>query len=379
MLKQNYRAWVEIDLGAVQHNVKELKRLLSPTTALMAIVKADAYGHGAVGVSQAALSAGASWLGVATIPEGIQLRNGGITAPILILGAINSQAEGKVIAEYRLQPTLCNSEQALNFHRVASELGLALPVHLKIDTGMTRLGVDWREAIPFVQLVQSLPYLEIRSVYSHLATADEPDSSFMYEQQRRFDWVRSQIQVPMVHLCNTAGMLGDPKLHYDMVRVGLGLHGFCPSPHLLGKVDLKPVMQVKARIVQLKQVDAGTGISYGHSFVSDRPMQIATVGIGYADGVPRLLSNRIQVLVSDRSENQLVNQVGTITMDQCMVDVTGIEAKVGDTVTFLGKLPGIMATDWAAHLGTIPWEILCGFKHRLPRLTVATGMSEMCH
>jgi len=375
MLKQNHRAWVEIDLGAVQANVRELKKLLSPTTALMAIVKADAYGHGAVGVGQAALSAGASWLGVATIPEGIQLRSAGITAPILILGATNSREEGKAIAENRLHPTLCSSEQALNFHRVASELGVALAVHLKIDTGMTRLGVDWREAIPFVQLVQSLPYLEIRSVYSHLATADELDSSFMYEQQRRFEWVRSQIQVPSLHLCNTAGMLSDPNLHYDMVRVGLGLHGFCPAVHLSHKINLQPVMQVKARIVQLKQVTAGTGISYGHSFISDRPMQIATVGIGYADGVPRLLSNQIQVLVSDR----LVNQVGTITMDQCMIDVTGIKAQVGDMVTFLGKLPGITAMDWATRLGTIPWEILCGFKHRLPRLTVESCMSEIYH
>jgi alanine racemase len=379
MLKPNHRAWVEIDLDAVQYNVRSLLKLLSPKTALMAIVKADAYGHGAVGVSQAALSAGATWLGVATIPEGIQLRNAGITAPILILAAINSREEGKAIAEFRLQPTLVNGEQALNFDRLANDLGVLLPVHLKVDTGMTRLGINWRDAIPFIELVQSLPYLEVRSVYSHLATADESDPSFMYEQHHRFESVRSQLQLslrsdsrlpirsPSLHLCNTAGMLSDRKLHYDMVRVGLGLHGFCPAPHLAPKIDLRPVMEVKAKIAQINQIEAGTGISYGHSFVSDRSMKIATVGIGYADGLPRLLSNQIQVLIGDR----LVRQVGTITMDQCMVDVTELPSVgVGDTVTFLGKQAGIKATDWAERLGTIPWEILCGFKHRLPRLIV---------
>jgi len=383
MLKPNDRAWVEIDLGAVQYNVRSLLKLLSPQTALMAIVKADGYGHGAIAVGQAALSAGATWLGVATIPEGIQLRNAGITSPILILGAINSLSEGKAIAEYRLQPTLVNSEQALIFHQVATDLGVTLPVHLKFDTGMTRLGIDWREAIPFVQQVQSLPYLEIRSVYSHLATADDLDPSFMNEQQRRFEVVRSQLQVPFVHLCNTAGMLSNRSLHYDMVRVGLGLHGFCPAPHLADKIDLRPVMEVKAKIVQIKQVEAGTGISYGHSFVSDRSAKIATVAIGYADGVPRLLSNRIKVLISDRKDpkvpkDYLVNQVGTITMDQCMIDVTELaNVEVGDTVTFLGKQTGITAADWAERLNTIPWEILCGFKHRLPRLIVESADTNL--
>ncbi len=372
MLKQNHRAWVEIDLSAIKHNVQELKRLLSPHTELMAIVKADAYGHGAVGVSQTALQAGASWLGVATIPEGIQLRKAGITAPIAILGATNSPDEIRAIAEHRLQATLCTPKQALVFHEVLQNFDTQVSVHLKIDTGMSRLGTDWRSATEFVQLVTSLPQLEIESVYSHLATADELDCTILREQQQRFakvvEALRSAGIYPRrLHLANTAGMLADPDLHYDIVRPGLGIYGLYPALHLQGEVDLRPAMQVKARISQIKEVTAGTGISYGYSFIAPTDMKIATVAIGYADGVPRGLSNRISAIVHE----QVVAQVGTITMDQCLIDVTHVPAvSVGDAVTILGKAERTTADDWADILGTISWEILCGFKHRLPRLYV---------
>ncbi|CAN1209580.1 alanine racemase [Tumidithrix helvetica PCC 7403] len=372
MLKQNHRAWVEIDLSAIKHNVQQLKRCLSSETDLMAIVKADAYGHGAIAVSQAALEAGATWLGVATIPEGIQLRNAGITAPILILGATNSADEIKAIAEHRLQPTLCNPKQALIFHEVLSGIQHAIPVHLKFDTGMSRLGIDWREAVDFVKLVHGLPQLAIGSIYSHLATADELDTTIMQQQQQRFEQTIAQLKAvgicpPRIHLCNTAAMLTDPKLHYDMVRPGLGIYGLYPAPHLKKYVDLLPAIQVKARITQVKSVVAGTGISYGHSFHAPTDMKIATVAIGYADGVPRGLSNRITVAV----HGEKVAQVGTITMDQTTIDVTHVpEVSVGDVVTMLGGEAGTTADDWAGILGTISWEVLCGFKHRLPRINV---------
>ncbi|MDX1977856.1 MAG: alanine racemase [Pseudanabaenaceae cyanobacterium bins.68] len=365
MLQLNSRAWVEIDLGAVQANVAAIRALLDPQTALMAIVKADAYGHGAVGVSQAAVAAGASWLGVATVSEGVELRNAGITAPILILATVSDRDQLKTMADFRLQPTLGYEQQVINCNRVASELGLVLPVHLKIDTGMSRLGVDWRAALPLIELVQSMPYLELRSIYSHLATADQSDLAFVYEQQRRFDLIRCQVRFPFMHLSNTAAMLTDAALHYDMVRVGLGLYGFCPATHLEDRICLTPVMEVKARVMQIKSLPPGTGVSYGHSYVCDRPTKIAVLGIGYADGIPRLLSNRFEVAI----KGQLAPQVGAVTMDQCMIDVTEIpEISVGEPVTVLGKQPGITAADWAATIGTIPWEILCGFKHRLPRL-----------
>jgi alanine racemase len=372
MLKQNHRAWVEIDLSAIKHNVSQLKCLLAPQTELMAIVKADAYGHGAIGVSQAALQAGASWLGVATIPEGIQLRNAGITSPIVILGATNSTDEIRAIAEYRLQPTICTPKQALVFHEILQEIGSHIAVHLKIDTGMSRLGTDWRSATEFVQLVASLPELEIESVYSHLATADDLDRSILNEQQQRFTTVIKALQDVGIyprhlHLANTAGMLTDPDLHYDIVRPGLGIYGLYPAPHLKDEIDLHPAMQVNARISQIKEISAGTGISYGYSFVAPTDMKVATVAIGYADGVPRGLSNHIKVAV----HGQTVAQVGTITMDQCLIDVTHVPAvSVGDPVTILGKEEGTTADDWAKVLGTISWEILCGFKHRLPRLYV---------
>ncbi len=376
MLKQNHRAWIEIDLSAIKHNVQQLKSLLTAPTELMAIVKADAYGHGAIDVSQTAIEAGATWLGVATIPEGIQLRCAGITIPIVVLGATNGVDEIKAIAEYRLQPTICNPKQALIYHEVLSTIDKQVPVHLKIDTGMSRLGVSWQEAIAFVKLVQHLPNLDIISVYSHFATADEGDRTFMQLQAQRFEQVifalkAEGIYPPRIHICNTAAMLCDRQIHYDIVRTGLGLYGLYPAPHLKNIVDLRPALTVKARITQVKEIKGGTSVSYGRSFIATQDMTIATVAIGYADGVPRGLSNRIRVAVN----GQKVAQIGTITMDQCAIDVTHVNnVNIGDEVTFLGGASKNTADDWANLLGTISWEILCGFKHRLPRINVASAI-----
>lgn len=366
------RAWIEIDLGALAHNVRQVRQLLSPKTELMAVVKADGYGHGAVRIARAALQAGASWLAIATLGEGIELREAGIAAPILVLGAANTPAEIAALVHWQLQPTLCNSQQALVFAETLAQLGETLPVHLKLDTGMSRLGTRWDGALEFVQSVQRLPQLEVASLYSHLATADDPDPRGMELQQQRFEQAIAQLNQqgivpPRLHLANSAATLRDPSLHYDLVRVGLALYGLHPAPHLRSNLALKPVLQVKARIAQVKAIPAGTGVSYGHQFVSDRPLQLAVVGIGYADGVPRNLSNRLQVLL----RGQLVRQIGAITMDQLMLDVSPLpEVRVGETVTLIGREGGreISAGDWAAQLGTISWEILCGFKHRLPRV-----------
>ena len=372
MLKQNHRAWVEVDLSAIKHNIHQLKSLLTSPTELMAIVKADAYGHGAIDVSQVAIASGAAWLGVATIPEGIQLRRAGITAPVVVLGATNAVDEIKAIAEYRIQPTICNSKQALIYHEVLSSMGEQIPVHLKIDTGMSRLGVNWQEAIAFIKLVQHLPNLEIMSVYSHFATADDYDREFMQLQSQRFkqvigDLKSEGIYPPRIHICNTAAMLCDRQIHYDIVRTGLGIYGLYPAPHLKNLVDLRPALTVKARITQVKEITAGTSVSYGRSFIAPQDMKMAIVAIGYADGIPRGLSNRIRVAVN----GQKVAQIGTITMDQCAIDVTHVpNVNLGDEVTFLGGDSENTADDWANLLGTISWEILCGFKHRLPRINV---------
>ena len=368
------RAWVEIDLTALGENVKQLKKILAPQTELMAVVKADAYGHGAVTVARTALDCGAGSLAVATLSEGIQLRKEGINADILILGAMNTPREIRALAFWNLQPTLCNCAQALLFSEIMAEMGKSLPVHLKLDTGMSRLGTNWQQATEFVCLTQQLPYLRLASIYSHLATADDPNPTMMKLQQTRFAEAIAKLKFqgivpPKLHLANSAATLSDRAFHYDFVRVGLALYGLYPAPHLRSSVELKPILQVKARITQVKKITAGTGVSYGHKFTAPRDMAIAVVGIGYADGVPRNLSNRLQVLVC----GQLVPQIGTITMDQLMLDVSNIpNLQPGEIVTLIGQdgNQSITAEDWANALNTISWEILCGFKHRLPRVNL---------
>lgn len=381
------RAWVEINLGALAHNVRSLKALLPSKTDLMSVVKADAYGHGAVTVAKVVLEAGASWLGVATVPEGIELRKAGIHAPILVMGAVNDPGEMRAIARWQLQPTIVNLKQALMFSQTLATYwrytgnqaentntgeAMTVPVHLKLDTGMSRLGFDWQRPVAFARLVQQLPHLETASVYSHLATADSPDPATMHLQHERFKQAIAQLKKenllpPKLHLANSAATLSDLSFHYDMVRVGLATYGLYPAPHLENKVDLRPVLEVKARITHLKQIEPGTGVSYGHRFVARRPTKIAIVGIGYADGVPRILSDRIDCAV----RGELVRQIGAITMDQLALDVTELETvQEGDVVTLLGQAGKhcLSADRWAELAQTISWEILCGFKHRLPRV-----------
>ncbi|MBM0740736.1 alanine racemase [Phormidium sp. CLA17] len=379
---QRERAWVEIDLAAIAHNVTQIKRLLQNRTAFMAVVKADAYGHGSIAIAQAALQARATWLGVATIPEGIELRESGIQAPILILGATYTPEQIRAIARWNLQPTLCTPKQALVFAETIANLPNAspLPVHLKLDTGMSRLGTDWQAATEFAQLVHRLPHLSIASIYSHLATAESLDRTVVNQQRQRFETAIAQIKSagitpPKLHLANSAGTLTDANLHYDMVRVGLALYGLYPAAHLKSVLALKPVLQVKARITQLKTIQAGTGVSYGHRFIADRELAIAVVGIGYADGIPRNLSNQMTAIV----QGQLVPQIGAVTMDQLMLDVSQVpHLQEGDVVTLLGHdgKESISAEDWAETLGTISWEILCSFKHRLPRVAITRALPD---
>lgn len=379
---QRERAWVEVNLDHLQHNVHAICHHLSPGTQLMAIVKADAYGHGAVTVAQTALAAGARWLGVATIPEGIELRKAGITAPILVLGAANTVEQVRALAQWTLQPTLCTEKQALIFADAIAQLPTSkpLPVHLNIDTGMARLGLSWPQAMPLAEWIQRSPQLQLAGVYSHFANADHPDQTSLRDQETQFKQAiahlnAQQIQPSFLHLANSAATLIDPSLHYDLVRVGLALYGIYPAPHLRSHLSLKPVMQVKARITQVKTLLPNTGISYGHTYTTDRETRMAVLGIGYADGVPRLLSNRMTVL----RQGQHLPQIGAITMDQMMIDVSQCpNVQEGDVVTLLGQDQdaSISADDWANTIGSISWEILCGFKHRLPRLFMPAASTE---
>jgi alanine racemase len=373
-LVNRQRAWVEVNLDALAHNVLTLKSWLNPETKLMAVVKADAYGHGAVNVAQTALAHGADSLAIATLAEGVELRNSGITAPILILGAINAVEDIQAVVAWNLEATICNPEQAVVFQHTLARLGKSLAVHLKLDTGMSRLGTNWQSAVAFVALVKSLPNLKIASIYSHFSTADEGDRTIMNLQHQRFQTAIAQLKAvglnpPQIHLANSAATLGDRSTHYDMVRVGLALYGLYPATHLSQVLKLKPVLQVKAKITQVKTIPPGEGVSYGRKFITQAETKIAVVGIGYADGVPRNLSNRLQAIVA----GQLASQIGSITMDQLMLRVDHLpDVQPGDIVTLIGQQNQfkITADDWADKLDTISWEILCGFKHRLPRIFV---------
>jgi alanine racemase len=369
-----HRAWVEINQGALAHNVAQVKSLLAPRTRLMAVVKADAYGHGAVNVAETVLQSGASHLAIATLAEGIELREAGIQAPILVLGAINTPEEIAALCHWQLQPTICNLEQAQVVAQTLAAREENLCVHLKLDTGMSRLGTLWDQAPTFAWGVQKLPRLNIASVYSHLATADAPDVKFMECQQERFASAISQIKslgisIPYLHLANSAATLANSATHYDLVRVGLALYGLYPASHLSSVINLKPVLSVKAKITQVKTIPADSGVSYGHQYISNKEIKIAIVSIGYADGVPRNLSNKLKVLI----QGKLASQIGALTMDQMMIDVSDFpDIFPGEIVTLIGRDGDYKITpdDWARQLKTISWEIICGFKHRLPRVNI---------
>jgi alanine racemase len=369
------RAWVEVDSAAITRNAGTLSAGLAAGCQLMAVVKADGYGHGAVPVARAALAGGASSFGVATLAEGVQLRRAGITAPVLVLGNLIHPDELRSCLRWQLMPTLSGMREALLCQNLAAAAGRPMGVHLKLDTGMTRLGIDWQEGPRLVAALSELADVQLLGVYSHLANADVPpaeDGGITACQQQRFDAVLEALQQQRLeagsrHLANSAATLRGQPFHYDMVRVGLALYGHSPAPHLGATAMLQPAMQLRARVSLIRSVPAGVGVSYGHRFITSRASRLAVVGIGYADGVPRQLSGQIAVL----HQGQRLPQVGAITMDQLVLDATDApDLEVGDVVTLLGQDGDqqITPTDWSHRCQTIPWEILCGFKHRLPRL-----------
>ncbi|MGC6482658.1 MAG: alanine racemase [Synechococcus sp.] len=374
-LDPRQRAWLEVSPAAIESNARALKRLLQPACALMAVVKADGYGHGAATVARAAVQGGAAQLGVATLKEGIELRRAGLEQPILVLGNLTQPDELRACLHWELMPTLSSHREALLCHNLADGSGRQFAVQLKLDTGMTRLGCTWEEAPRLTEVIQQLNQLNLCGVYSHLASADGAPHSAGEQvtrlQQRRFEEVLRRLPEHRArhHLANSAGTLRDPDLHHDLVRVGLALYGHSPSPHLDAVVQLQPAMGVKARVTLIREVAAGVGVSYGHRFITQRPSRLAVVGIGYADGVSRCLSGKITALHHGRS----LPQVGAITMDQLILDATDApQLEPGDVVTLLGRDGNqeISPRWWSELSDSIPWEVLCGFKHRLPRVAV---------
>ncbi len=371
------RAWVEVDPNAVEANTLTVKSLLAKGCFLMAVVKADGYGHGAETVARAALRGGAKSLGVATLQEGIELRHAGLECPILVLGNLTHAEDLLACLQWDLMPTLSSSREAWLCQNLAESCDKNFSVQVKVDTGMTRLGCDLKGAPRLINTIENLSYINLKGVYSHLALADYDSNpqgaQVTKQQQKRFDSLVNSLGSGRrgfcFHLANSAGTLRDSALHYDMVRVGLALYGCSPISNLSNDLTLRAALAVKARVTLIREVPSGVGVSYGHRFITKRPSRLAVVGIGYADGVNRALSGRISALLGAR----LLPQVGAITMDQMVLDATDHpDIQVGSVVTLLGSEGNktITPEHWSDLTGSIPWEVLCGFKNRLPRLII---------
>ncbi len=372
------RAWIEVKGKALETNVRQLRTKLGKNCKFMAVVKADGYGHDAKVVSHYAIKGGASELGVATLKEGIKLRSFGVKKPILILGNLYTKRDLIISFKNDLMPTISSMRECLVCNNIGKHFGLKFSLHLKVDTGMSRLGFESKKFVQQFEKIKSFENISIKGIYSHLSSADEDnalDSQSITQLQRlKFNELLKQINLDRnneikIHLANSAGMLLSKDFHFHMVRVGLSMYGYSP----LAKIDknslLKPVLSVKVKVAFIRTIDKGVSVSYGGKFVSHRKTKLAVLSIGYADGVPRNLSGKIKVI----HNNKFYPQVGSITMDQMMVDITDSnEIKVGSTMVLLGSDGDktISPLEWARKSNTIPWEILCSFKNRLPKIQV---------
>ena len=364
-------AWAEIDLGGVAANVGALLARVAPA-ALWAVVKADGYGHGAVPVARAALGAGASGLAVALVEEGVILREAGIHSPVLLLSEPPAPAMDEVVAR-RLSPTVYTPGGVEALAKAAAGEDVPVDVHVKVDTGMHRVGVPAEKAVAVGLAVEQAPGLRLAGLWTHFAVADDPDDGFTDLQRARFEEARQRfatagLRPPLLHAANSAGAVAHPAARYDMVRCGISVYGYPGGPKVEGMVDLTPVMSVKARVAQVKTLAPGERVSYGLRYRVERSTVIVTVPLGYADGVPRRLAAvGGQVLVGGRR----CPIAGTVTMDQIMVDCgPGADVVPGDEVVLLGEQGGerITADEWAGLLDTISYEILCGVGPRVPRV-----------
>lgn len=357
----------EIDLGAIKHNVRELGRF-SGSSMRMAIVKADAYGHGAVETSKAAIEAGADWLGVATPEEAEELAFLG--KPILILSPVFEEA---TLDSIKFGISLCvfTKEHMLMASKKAAECGKKAKLHIACDTGMGRIGIRSEAELEEVLLAAD-ENIEIEGIFTHFSTADEADRSYTEQQIRRFrafcDRAKALGFNPIVHAANSAAIMAFPEAHFDMVRMGVAMYGYFPASDFKAEgIELKTAMSVKSAISHIKEIEAGEAVSYGRHFVAGRKSIIATVPIGYADGYMRANSNKAEVLVSGKR----AKVCGNVCMDQIMLDITDIpNVKIGDEVVLMGKQgeESISAEELADNAGTISYEILTSFKGRMPRV-----------
>ena len=357
-------SWVEINLENIAYNMLSIRKNTPKDKKLLAVVKADAYGHGSVMIAPTLLASGADMLGVASIDEGVDLRQAKINCDILVLGAVPVWAvESAVKADLII--AIFSKEHLAACKQAFERTGKKPKVHVKLDTGMNRIGVSIDDAVEFINDVRKADYLEFSGVFTHLANAENREKTQI--QIDRWNSVISRIDTTglLLHILNTAGAMCYDVPNSNMYRAGIGIYGLYPDLPEDGEIrrpDLKPVMSLKARIVNIHEAHDGEGISYGHTFTAHGNRKIATVPLGYADGVPRGLSNKI----SGNLNGKDVPQVGNITMDQMMFDITGVDANLGDIITLLDEKHSI--DNWAKILGTINYELTCRLKVRLPRV-----------
>lgn len=364
-------AWVEVDLEAIRHNVRTLRSLIPAGTAFMAVVKADAYGHGAVPVARAAVDEGVEWLGVATVDEALELRDAGITVPILMFSEPPVSAIAALL-DHDVTPTALSSGFVDELSAAASARGIVAPVHLKVDTGMHRIGAEPGSAVEFARRIAGSPGVSLGGVFTHFATADvegDPDAA---RQAERFAAVTQAIREAgidpgVVHAANSAAAILMPDAAFDMVRVGISLYGLEAFPGSVERVGARPAMSVKARVVSSRAVEAGEGVGYGLTWRAPSASTILTLPLGYADGVHRLLSNRMEVLV----DGVRAQQVGRVCMDQLMVlRPQASEAGPGTECVIVGAQgdDDISCSEAASWAETIDYELACAFGARLERI-----------
>lgn len=372
-------AWVEVDLGALRRNTRAFKNLLKPRQRLCCVVKADAYGHGAVQCAKVMHSAGADMFAVATVNEGVALREGGIMAPILVLSEPPETAID-VLLEHALMPSVYTVEFALAYGEEAVRRSMVGRYHLAVETGMNRIGVRCTDVIEFRRSIDFHRGLVCDGVFTHFATADEPDGWDFNLQFKRFEEAVAGMRdagydCGIVHCDNTPASILKPETHFDMIRAGVGLYGLYPCDAARPRIQLDPVMSVRARITRTIHPAMGEGVSYGFTYrVPRASAQVCTIPIGYADGLSRTLSNRMDVLYQGRR----ARQVGNICMDQCMFALQQTSARavptaeMGDLVTVIGRdgAEEITLDEMARLRGTINYEVACDFGMRLERLYV---------
>jgi len=361
--------WAEVNLKNLAHNFNQIKRILAAKTKIMVCVKADAYGHGLVCVSRKLVSCGVDYLGVASIDEGIKLREAGIKLPILILGLILKK-DIEPLFKYKLTVTVCDEELARALNNKARALGTNATVHIKVDTGMGRIGVLHQDAHELLRRIHKLKHVNIEGLFTHFAFADMDRDFTSYQIGLFNDLIqrlnKEGINIPLIHSANSMGVISYKNSHFNMVRPGLVIYGLYPKKDI--KLNLRPVLSLKSKVIFIKILPKGYGVSYGHDYVTKKNTKIATLPIGYGDGYPRNLSNCAPVLIGGRR----FKISGRICMDQIMVDVGASKVKIGDEAVLIGSQARnkITAEELALLCDTIPYEIVCGLGSRVPRVYI---------